>query len=43
MNEFNRLCRRINQKLLLSDLAANGLCNSLLVPPGENDETSIET
>ncbi|CAM4873794.1 unnamed protein product [Rotaria socialis] len=43
MNEFNRLCRRINQKLLLSDLAANGLCNSLLVPPGETDEISIET
>ncbi|CAF3449227.1 unnamed protein product [Rotaria sp. Silwood1] len=42
IDEFNKLCRTINQKLLLDDLAATGLCNSLLVPPGENDDTSLD-
>ncbi|CAF3845624.1 unnamed protein product, partial [Adineta steineri] len=42
INEFNRLCRTINQKLLLSNLANSRLCNSLLVPPGENDDTSLD-
>ncbi|CAF0727294.1 unnamed protein product [Rotaria sordida] len=42
INEFNRLCRIINQKLLLRDLGISGLCNALLVPPSENDDTSLD-
>ncbi|CAF2646870.1 unnamed protein product [Rotaria sp. Silwood2] len=42
INEFNQLCRTINQKLLLSNLAGTLLCNPLLVPPSENDDTSLD-
>ncbi|CAF0736616.1 unnamed protein product [Adineta ricciae] len=42
INEFKQLCRTTNQKLLMSNLSATRLCNSLLVPPGENDDLSLE-
>ncbi|UJR27028.1 hypothetical protein I4U23_008332 [Adineta vaga] len=42
MDEFKQLCRTTNQKLLMSNLSTTRLCNSLLVPPGENDDLTLD-